>query len=123
MKINLEKLLELVPNAEEVCHRYFDIYYELAEKDNTQDKIRYIDILACMLGNIGTEGINHNYIIKKESWSDQYYIELECIYKVEDRFRFELTDYFEVEVGDCSYNIQAVLQAYEFMKEFNLIIE
>lgn len=124
MRINLEKLLELVPNTEEVCTTYLSeesVYYKLAERYNTQDRIRYIDILAALLGGIGVTGIECEYVIEQQNYTGRYYIELTPNEITHDQFSFKLTDYFEVEIGGYSYSIENVVSAYKFMQEFNLI--
>lgn len=114
MKILLEKTLEVIPNPKEVCSKMnLDWYYNVAKDYDAENNIRYIDIIALLLGGIGAYCVQFEYKIYKTK--DKNYIQL----LTSENVNFELDDNLNVESD--YYNVLDVIQCYEFMKEFNLL--
>jgi hypothetical protein len=122
MKIKLEKLAELIPT------KYYkdylsDVYLTLATNKGLYSNIRYIDVLANLLGGIGVASIECNYLFKTINYENttETFVELQTSpnYALSD-LSFRLYVDLTVEIHGYDYTIENVLLAHKLLKQFDL---
>ena len=122
MKINLKKLSELIP--QKFILKYTDKVYLLLLKENDlYDKVRYIDILAYLLGGLGVASVECDYLIQSIDYKS--YVETSIELQAEPKYAmsdisFKLSDNLTVEIHGYDYTIENVLLAHKLLKQFDL---